>query len=133
MWKDTFTGLKGWMENSIVHCVQSDALILIICLATGKFAELKPGLTVLYIYLIYADASVDVDTEDELVKSLKYDGFYNLAVCVSCRHGLPLEWITKHFKDVHKLSVPHKIIIPAKASLRRRGHNGWMNGWQIMR
>jgi hypothetical protein len=47
---------------------------------------------------------VDVD-EDFLTVHLKYDGNYNLAVCSDCGHGLPSEWISKHFKDIHKLAV----------------------------
>ena len=51
------------------------------------------------------DFIVDVDEEDLLVQCLRYDGEYNLAVCIKCEYGLPQEWIAPHFKNVHKLSV----------------------------
>jgi len=46
-----------------------------------------------------------VDLEDALVEYLRYDGNHNLAVCIQCGYALPLEWIAKHFKDIHMLSV----------------------------
>jgi hypothetical protein len=53
-----------------------------------------------------ADFIVDVDEEDLLVQYLRYDGEYNLAVCIQCKYALPSEWIAPHFKGtVHKLSV----------------------------
>lgn len=54
---------------------------------------------------------MDLDDDDDITKYLKYDGTYNLAVCIGCGHGLPLEWIRKHFKDVHKLAVHSLVII----------------------
>ena len=51
------------------------------------------------------DFTVDVDEEDLLAQSLRYDGAYNLAVCIKCEYGLPQEWIAPHFKNIHKLSV----------------------------
>jgi hypothetical protein len=48
---------------------------------------------------------VDIDEEDLIVESLKYDGEYNLAVCIKCEYALPREWIAPHFKKIHKLSV----------------------------
>jgi hypothetical protein len=48
---------------------------------------------------------VQVNEEDILVKSLRYDGEYNLAVCIDCEYALPLEWIKKHFVDRHKVKV----------------------------
>lgn len=48
---------------------------------------------------------MEVDDEDPLAKKLNYDGIYGLAVCMDCSYALPLEWIEKHFKEVHKLSV----------------------------
>ena len=52
-----------------------------------------------------ADLIVDVDEEDLLVQYLRYDGEYNLAICIKCEHALPQEWIAPHFKNSHKLSV----------------------------
>jgi hypothetical protein len=52
---------------------------------------------------------VDVDEEDSLVQYLRYDGEYNLAVCIECEYALPLEWIAPHFKKVHKLSVENSL------------------------
>jgi len=52
-----------------------------------------------------ANVIVDVDEEDLLVQYLRYDGEYNLAVCIKCEHALPQEWIAPHFKNSHKLSV----------------------------
>jgi hypothetical protein len=51
------------------------------------------------------DFIVDVDEEDLLVQYLRYDGNYNIAVCIKCEYGLPQEWIAPHFKNIHKLSV----------------------------
>jgi len=51
------------------------------------------------------DFIVDVDEEDLLVQYLRYDGNYDLAVCIKCEYALPLEWIAPHFKTIHKLSV----------------------------
>jgi hypothetical protein len=50
---------------------------------------------------------VDVDEEDLLVQYLRYDGEYNLAVCIECKYALPLEWIHNHFKKSHKIKVYH--------------------------
>jgi len=63
------------------------------------------GLKVSNHYVPMTDFTVHVDEEDLLVQSLKYDGEYNLAVCIKCEYGLPREWIASHFKKVHKLSV----------------------------
>jgi len=52
-----------------------------------------------------ADFIVDIDEEDLLVQYLKYDGEYNLAICIECRYALPLEWIHNHFKKSHKVKV----------------------------
>jgi hypothetical protein len=53
-----------------------------------------------------ADFTVDIDEEDLLVQYLRYDGEYNLAICIKCEYALPSEWIAPHFKGtVHKLSV----------------------------
>ena len=46
-----------------------------------------------------------LDEGDDLVQYLRYDGSYNLAVCVKCEYGLPMEWIEKHFKDHHGIKV----------------------------
>ena len=51
------------------------------------------------------DFLVEVDELDLLGQYLRYDGEYNLAICVECKYGLPLEWIHKHFKKVHKVKV----------------------------
>jgi hypothetical protein len=48
---------------------------------------------------------VDVDEEDLLVQYLRYDGNYNLAVCIECKYALPFEWIHGHFKKSHKVKV----------------------------
>jgi hypothetical protein len=45
------------------------------------------------------------DDGNDLVQYLRYDGSYNLAVCVKCEYSLPMEWIEKHFKDHHKIKV----------------------------
>jgi hypothetical protein len=74
-----------------------------------------------------------MDDEDELAKYLKYDGGYDLAVCIDCGHGLPLEWIAKHFKDVHKLAVNPMIAISNENSLLRKGLNGLKNGLETMK
>ena len=42
------------------------------------------------------DFTVDVDEEDLLVQYLRYDGDYNLAVCIECEYALPQEWIAPH-------------------------------------
>jgi hypothetical protein len=63
------------------------------------------GLKVSNHYVPMTDFTVHVDEEDLLVQSLKYDGEYNLAVCIKCEYGLPREWIVSHFKSIHKLSV----------------------------
>jgi hypothetical protein len=52
---------------------------------------------------------VQVEAEDVLVENLRYDGDYNLAVCIECEYALPLEWIKKHFKDGHKVKVWHEL------------------------
>jgi len=52
-----------------------------------------------------ANHLVSVDKEDELMNSLRYDGTYNLAVCVKCEFALPMEWVRKHFNDHHKITV----------------------------
>ena len=46
-----------------------------------------------------------MDLDDALVEYLRYDGEYNLAVCIKCEYGLPREWIASHFKKIHKLAV----------------------------
>ena len=51
------------------------------------------------------DYIVDFDEEDTLVRYLRYDGDYNLAVCIECEYALPLEWIHKHFNDKHNVKV----------------------------
>ena len=49
---------------------------------------------------------MEVDEEDTLVKCLRFDGEYNLAVCIECEYALPSEWIAPHFKGtIHKLLV----------------------------
>ena len=53
--------------------------------------------------------TVEVDEEDLLVQYLRYDGNYDLAVCIECEYGLPLEWIAPHFKNIHKLSVVNSL------------------------
>ena len=53
---------------------------------------------------------MDVDEEDVLVKCLRFDGDYNLAVCIECEYALPLEWIQKHFNDKHKVKVYKSIV-----------------------
>jgi hypothetical protein len=55
--------------------------------------------------MIKTDCTVDIDEEDLLVQYLRYDGEYNLAVCIKCEYALPMEWIAPHFKKTHKLSV----------------------------
>jgi hypothetical protein len=62
---------------------------------------------------------VDLDEENDLVKYLKYDSAYNLAVCIDCGYGLPLEWIAKHFKDVHKVKVMFPLAVSNTASSLR--------------
>jgi hypothetical protein len=57
------------------------------------------------------DFIVDVDEEDLLVEYLRYDGNYNLAVCIECNYALPSEWIHNHFKDSHKVKVYHNKFI----------------------
>ena len=54
--------------------------------------------------LIVTNNTVDLDDEDALVRDLQYDSLYDLAVCISCGYALPLEWIAKHFKEIHKLN-----------------------------
>ena len=53
---------------------------------------------------------VIVDEEDVLVHHLRYDGNYNLAVCIECQHALPMEWIKTHFKDSHKIKVSNQFL-----------------------
>ena len=53
------------------------------------------------------DFILDVDEDDLLVEYLRYDGDYNLAVCIKCNYALPSEWIRNHFKDSHKVKVYH--------------------------
>jgi len=53
--------------------------------------------------------TVDIDEEDLLVQHLRYDGEYNLAICIKCEYGLPKEWIAPHFKNIHKLSVMNSL------------------------
>jgi hypothetical protein len=76
---------------------------------------------------------VAADDEDQLAKFLKYDGMYNLAVCIECGYGLPLEWIGKHFKDIHSLAVPSGITLSNKNSFPRPRLNGLMNGLWTMK
>jgi len=54
-----------------------------------------------------ADFLVDVNELDLLGQYLRYDGEYNLAICVECKYALPLEWIHNHFKKSHKVKVFH--------------------------
>jgi hypothetical protein len=97
------------MANLHVPLVQRDTCIQILCLHIGKNVKRTLVMKVRIISIVCIDVPVDLDDENEIIKQLKYDGEYNLAVCVDCGHGLPLEWIGKHFKDIHKLAV-HSII-----------------------
>jgi len=63
------------------------------------------GLKVIDCHTKKTDFIVNVDDEDLLVQSLRYDGDYNLAVCIECKYALPLEWIRKHFNDKHNVKV----------------------------
>jgi len=63
------------------------------------------GLKVINSNTLKTNCIVDIDEEDLIVESLKYDGEYNLAVCIKCEYALPREWIAPHFKKIHKLSV----------------------------
>jgi len=48
------------------------------------------------------NVKVNRNQEDVFVEYLRYDGEYNLAVCMDCKYALPREWIHKHFRDCHK-------------------------------
>jgi len=56
------------------------------------------GLKVINHRMKKTDFIVDVDEEDLLVQYLRYDGDYNLAVCIECEYALPLEWICTTFQ-----------------------------------
>ena len=56
------------------------------------------------------DFIVDVEEEDLLIQYLRYDGDYNLAICIECEYALPLEWIRKHFQDKHNIKVYKRIV-----------------------
>lgn len=68
------------------------------------------GLKVINYNTEKTDFIVNVDEEDSLVQSLRYDGEYNLAVCIECKYALPLEWIRKHFSDKHNVKVYESIV-----------------------
>ena len=53
---------------------------------------------------------MDIDEDDLLVQHLRYDGDYNLAVCMECEYALPLEWIRGHFNVRHKVKVYKSIV-----------------------
>jgi hypothetical protein len=63
-----------------------------------------------FLFLGYTYFTGNINNEDPLIDILRYDSTYQLAICVGCEFALPLEWITKHFKDTHKLMVLHKPI-----------------------
>jgi len=72
---------------------------------------------------------VDVDELDLLGQYLRYDGQYNLAICVECKYGLPLEWIHNHFKKVHKVKVYAMDSWKSNMySTRRMNLHGWKSG-----
>jgi hypothetical protein len=83
--------------------------------------------------MAFINQLVAVDDEDQFVKFLRHDGIYNVAVCIECGHGLPLEWIGKHFKDIHSLVVPSVITFSNKNSYLRPRLNGLMNGLGTMK
>jgi hypothetical protein len=112
------------MENSIAPVAISTTLIRIISFHIGKNVKAVLKLKVRIIFMVYIDNLVDLDDEDELIKSLKFDGAYNLAICIDCGYGLPLEWIETHFKDIHKLTVYSMVGISNENSLLRQELNG---------
>jgi hypothetical protein len=94
----------------------------------GKRVKGTLEMKVSIISLLLINRLVTIGDEDPLREFLKYDGIYDLAVCLDCGHGLPLEWIVKHFKDVHKIIVRPHIICPNDNSSQKKEPNGWTNG-----
>ena len=63
-----------------------------------------------FLFWGYTYVAGNINDEDPLINTLRYDGTYQLAVCVGCEYALPLEWIMTHFKDTHKLTVLYELI-----------------------
>ena len=68
-----------------------------------KRDETKSNTTI----FLKANHLVAVDRENDLMENLHYDGIHQLAVCIKCEFALPTEWVQKHFKDHHKITVLH--------------------------
>ena len=105
----------------------------IIWIYIGKCVWRRTGLKVINPIKLKTNSIVDIDEEDLIVQYLRYDGEYNLAVCIKCEYGLPREWIASHFKKVHKLSVFNSWATNSDLGRwRRKELNGLQNGIWIM-
>jgi len=88
--RERFIKLNELVASLLVLDVQKHSQDKIHWICIGMFVWWRMELKVINLRKMKTDFIVDVDVEDLVVQYLRYDGNYNLAVCIECEYALPI-------------------------------------------